>query len=365
MPKILMVPVLGILVALAACSSPTPVPETPVPETPVQTSNPAPTEASEPTKYQVPTGPPAEASSGDCGELCKKEFWKDEVTVASVQAELDAGADPTAKGHGGTPALFYAVESGSNPGIVRLLLEHGADPNIIDDQSGQPPLHSVVELTAFASSPGAGMLFSGDPDDLVRNGTATIGLLLQSGADAGARDKDGRSALLAYLASIGAWFSIVDAEIVRLLLEHGTRFVSWNDTDALVIPYAMDAKAGPEVIGLLLEYGAGDVVKLFGGDTLLHMAAVFTAGPQVFSVLLEEGYDVNAEGELAVTPLHAAILNEEIDPQVIRVLLDSGADVSARSDGGPRPCISPQSISARRSSGGCWSEGPMLPPGMT
>ena len=95
------------------------------------------------------------------------------------------------------------------------------------------------------------------------------------------------------------------------------------------------------------------------------MAAGFTAGPQVFSVLLDKGYDVNAQGEFALTPLHMAVLNGEIAPQVVRLLLDSGAELSPGLAGRSRPCISPQPTPARRSSGCYWSGEPMLPPGMT
>ena len=324
MAKLFATPFLVILAALMACSGPTPTP----------TSTPAAAVAPQPTEIPVPPEPPTAKSPVHCGVLCNREFWEREATVASVQAEIDAGADPAAKGYGGTAALVYAVEFGSNPDIVRLLLEHGADPNVKDDESGQLPLHSAVEEAACASQPVAGCHFSGNADYLSANALATIELLLQSGADAAARDTDGQSALFSYLVMIEAVGSSADARIVRLLLEHGTKFAAWNDTDAFVMVFAMLTRAGPEVIRLLLEYGAGDVAELGGYETLLHMAAGFTAGPQVFSVLLDKGYDVNAEGEFALTPLHMAVLNGEIDPQVVKLLLDSGAELSSKSDGG-------------------------------
>ena len=247
MQKALLATSLMIIVALTACSATTPTPivapppttrpeattppssepaqaadpakaPTPRPaEIPTKAPAPAPIPGPTPTMAPAPTVPPdatagapplpstertVRAPAKRCGALCNEEFWEGGATVASVQAELDAGADPAAKGDDRTPALVYAVAFGSNPEIVRLLLEGGADPNVKDDESGRPPLHSAVELAAYASHPDAGSWSPGNADDLALNVTATIKLLLQGGADAAARDKYGQSALFWYLGTI-------------------------------------------------------------------------------------------------------------------------------------------------------------------
>ena len=221
--------------------------------------------------------------------------------------------------------------------IIRLLLEASADPNAQND-SGSTPLHIAVQIAAYASRPEAPARFSGNTDDSLENIYATIELLLQHGADAATRDNHGQSALFLYLANLIESESYnADPEIVKLLLEHGTEVTAENDTDAMVMTYAMWAGANPEVIRLLLEHGDQAAFRGHDGDTLLHMAAGFTASPRVFELLLENGEDVNGMGAFEWTPLHISVRNDALDPQVIELLLDSGADVTARSDDGTTP----------------------------
>ena len=107
--------------------------------------------------------------------MCSEEFWQGDVSVASVQAELERGADvtagssseltplhlaarnevvpeiiklllshgasPSAKDHYGTPVLTHALMNANSPEVVWLLLEHGADPNA-EDGFGRPVLIS-------------------------------------------------------------------------------------------------------------------------------------------------------------------------------------------------------------------------------
>ena len=197
--------ILVILAALLACGAQTPTPGGAVATVPAategSTSLPSPvTPAAEPTPPSSMALPTAAPQMG-CGQLCSEEFWLGGANVASVLAELDDGADLTAKGHYGTPVLGYALTFGSNFEIVRLLLEAGADPNAQDD-SGSTPLHIAVQIAAYASRPEAPARFSGNTDDSLENIYATIELLLQHGADAATRDNHGQSALFLYLANL-------------------------------------------------------------------------------------------------------------------------------------------------------------------
>jgi ankyrin repeat protein len=63
--------------------------------------------------------------------------------LAAVRAALDAGADVNATGDYGMTALFYAADRGSEE-IARLLLERGAEPNIVDTFYGSTPLFSAL-----------------------------------------------------------------------------------------------------------------------------------------------------------------------------------------------------------------------------
>jgi len=69
-------------------------------------------------------------------------------------------------------------------GFAQLLLAHGADPNVADEQ-GRTPLHLVLASR------------------LVRDPTAFVKLLLDHGADAARRDRAGRTPLDEALAHVG------------------------------------------------------------------------------------------------------------------------------------------------------------------
>ena len=96
--------------------------------------------------------------------------------VAAAAALLAAGSQPAAGGAGGASALHAAAEAACPP-LVRLLLAHvGAG--------------GAAALLACRSRSGATPLHAGGRSGCV----ATVGALLEAGADATARDDNGRTA---------------------------------------------------------------------------------------------------------------------------------------------------------------------------
>ena len=367
------------------------------------------TETSSPPSTERPAGAP----SGRCGELCTEGFWQGDVSVASVQAELDRDpdltaesnsgftplhwaayrrvapeiirllldhdADASAKADDGTPVLTYALLNRNSPEVVIWLLESGADATA-RDAFGRTPLHEAV--TYAAHDPETLRSLLDDGIDLVKYAFEIVGLLLEHGADAAARDDHGQSVLFIYLANLIESESYdADPRVVKLLLENGADGTMENDAGALVMTYAMWAAANPEVIMLLLKHGVdvkargafdwtalhlsvrnGDidpqVIRLLldngadvaarsdNGATPLHHAATHS-GPEVVRMLLERGADVAALDDLLNTPLHTAMTDGysgptdySPDPGVIRLLLENGADVNARNHSGSTPLLS-------------------------
>lgn len=324
--------------ALAACDRQPDPPATAIPTPPVSLTAPELSPAPSPTPL----------SSAPCGKLCSEEFWEGGATVASVQAELEQGANPSAWDDNGTPTLAYAIGFSNNPEIVRLLLEAGADPNAVDRYAGIPLLHIAVLAVAYAYHPHNADRIPGDVDDYAEDTVEIIELLLEHGADAAARDKHGQSALFSYIANLAEQFlnsdkthdpEPPDPRIVELLLTHGAELAAEHETDALVMQYAMWVGADAEVIALLLDHGAEDARKAWDYEevTLLHLAAESTADIEVFKLLLERGEDVNAQVSFGWTVLHLSVRNNGLDPEVVRLLLDSGADVAAKGDQGDTP----------------------------
>ena len=250
-----------------------------------------------------PTEPFTVTSVDHCGELCSEEFWQSDVSAASVQIELDRGADPRADDGDGIPPLYLAFIYKADPEIIELLLEHGADPNAWDDRGGRTLLHDALTVSAFAPHPETASWFPAYSGDLAADVFEIIELLLEHGADASARDKYEQSTLSWYLGEqIESESYDADARIVKLLLEHGADVAMENDGGALAMTAAMWGKANPEVIRLLLVHGADATAGNEMGNTPLHMAVAYNAVPPVVELLLKNGADitqVNFYGETA------------------------------------------------------------------
>jgi ankyrin repeat protein len=78
--------------------------------------------------------------SADCDKLCDRDWWKT-ATAADVQAELDAGAEVTARDQYGSTPLHEAAGNGSAEGI-QALLDAGADPKVKDGLNKAPWLYA-------------------------------------------------------------------------------------------------------------------------------------------------------------------------------------------------------------------------------
>jgi len=107
-------------------------------------------------------------AGAECGNLCDRDWWAT-ATEADVQAELDGGADVTARHEGGQTPLHWAAGNGS-PANIQALLDAGADV-VARNEYGRTPLHNAA--------------WSGNP--------ATIQALLAAGADANAKDEVGKT----------------------------------------------------------------------------------------------------------------------------------------------------------------------------
>ncbi|MEW6350864.1 MAG: ankyrin repeat domain-containing protein [Thermodesulfobacteriota bacterium] len=186
--------------------------------------------------------------------------------------------------------LFAAVEFG-HASVLRVLIEHGADPNA-RDVFGEP-------ILVFAGRSGESEIVS---------------LLLDKGADVKAKDTAFRTALHA----------AADADrtdVVRLLLERGANIKSGLENGPLIRAIV---KGHGKVVEVLLDKGADpNSERGPNGETPLELAAA-SGNVAVVRLLLGKGAEIDAGGR--VTPIERAA--EEGRPGVAKLLKERGAKLT-------------------------------------
>ena len=196
---------------------------------------------------------------------------------------------------GGTTAIHVAV---AHADAVRLLLEHGADPNARDLRDNATPLH-------FAAATGA---------------LDTVRLLLDAGADVHAAGDSHESGVI-------GWAAREDNKaVVDLLIERGAHhhiFSAMALRDQHVLERLVEADAD-----CLLRRRS----RLEDGQTPVHAAFAppdgrgFLAGRpdyEMLQLLIDLGADIDATDGKGRTPLALAMLRG--DSQAMRLLRAAGA----------------------------------------
>jgi cytohesin len=160
------------------------------------------------------------------------------------QIVIDCGVNPNIKGPNPNPfgftLLHYAAMDGRHE-IAKLLLEHGADPNI-QDNNGRTPLHWAAW----------------------KGHLEVVELLLEHGADPNVQDYGGMTPL--HYAATG------HLEVVELLLEHGADPNIKNNNGWTPLHYAAkNCRVG--VVRVLLDHGADPTIRDNEGRTPLDIGS--------------------------------------------------------------------------------------------
>jgi ankyrin repeat protein len=274
------------------------------------------------------------ASIGDCGQIAsflqvKPSLVNTKNTVgkrplsyaakygntAAVKLLLEHGANPNA-GERDAPngsALWAAVKDNYEE-CALLLLQHGADPNAVVESGGNCLFiamsrghDSLVELLySYGASMNLDSACSLGRIDLVGEIIAANPALVNDGGDYGP---------LCMAVDSG------NTDIVKLLMRNGVNLnTPWYANN--YIGYA--AGKGPEMVRLLLESGADPNNANWLGITYLHKAA-WLGSLEFARLLIEFGADLNAiDEEYHSTPLGWAAKYGQAE--MVRSLLDNGAN---------------------------------------
>jgi ankyrin repeat protein len=209
---------------------------------------------------------------------------------------------------GDRETFLIAAIRADEPEIVRILLTHGADPNLreitaADGQNERPmgdrgdtPLAAAVNL---------------DSIEMVR-------LLIQHGVK-----------LADHPYALHASPSI---EMSRFLLDHGAAIDGRDDEGATYLHTAVENEEIEDIARLLIERGANvNAPDKDGATPLFRVSSVKMA-----RLLIERGANVNAADREGLTPLHFAV-TEGLGIALARLLVQRGADVNARNHEGHTP----------------------------
>jgi ankyrin repeat protein len=194
--------------------------------------------------------------------------------------------------------LFQAIEK-QDAGMVKNLLEKGADPNARDEGDN------------------AALFLAVQKSDL-----QIVQLLVEKGADINANTPVFGSSILAVAASIG------DEQIVQFFLDHGAKINSGPQSP--LVSAINNNKVS--IVEKLIAHGVNPLMKLDNyqqaNNATLIMVAVMVDSPEIVQLLVKAGVNVNDRDSYGDHALNwAAYFNK---PNVVPVLIAAGSQLNVR-----------------------------------
>jgi ankyrin repeat protein len=241
--------------------------------------------------------------------------------IDAARALANAGADLNLTDPDGTSALVFAIINGHFD-LARLLIEKGADPNVADEK-GMTALYAAVDMHTLDETVGRpnpkphGRL---DAAGLVR-------ILLDHAADPNARLKapvlervhnDGDPNLGEGSTPLMRAAKDADVTVMRALLDKGADVNARAKTQKTALMFAASRLSGfrgtpnrgseqqaLEAVSLCLDRGADVSAVDERGQTALHLS-VPSAEDSIMRLLVTRGADPNAKDSNGRTPLDLA-----------------------------------------------------------
>ena len=230
-----------------------------------------------------------------------------------VKLLLTHGADPSLPDEQNQLALFLATEFGEKE-IVKQLLEYKTDPN---------QKNSYGDTALFKTSA------------TWRKSKASLQiaeLLLDAGADPNLANETGNLPL-----HIASFYG--NTKAVLLLLKRGANVNQTNFKKQSPLHwvsfYGQSSINHNEVTDLLLNAGVKVNVKDKSGNTALHQACFYGSLTIIKRLIAEEDIDLNVQNNKGITPLISAIYSRS--PKVVKLLLEKGASPSLETQQQKKP----------------------------
>lgn len=223
-------------------------------------------------------------------KLFDEDWWWAVPSIDEIKREIELLDDINSAVDGWTPLNFALAPMETQPNVIQFLLECGADPNSVYDVTGATPLHSASENDTEYS-------------------VAICRLLLESGANINAQEKDGYTPLhtAAYNAPNNAMFLLNNSADPNIKNKEGetpiflaSGFREIESVKSLLRagadPGIVDAEGRNAIFGVLESPGGQkfQTVKLLtsaGADPFV----IDSSGKNLFHVLVEFGASNDAE----------------------------------------------------------------------
>ncbi|XP_004531514.1 serine/threonine-protein phosphatase 6 regulatory ankyrin repeat subunit B [Ceratitis capitata] len=202
-----------------------------------------------------------------------------------VRALLSHGASVDAVDSKGNTPLHVAVDS---PEVVRILLKHGANPNLKTINTGETPLHLAIKNC----------------------NKTVVNIILQSAVNVNATDDNDQTPLMCAIAK-----NLEDIAIN--LIERGAR-VNLQNKDGYSALYYAVLRKNQSMTMRLLQSGARRITSHY----LLHHCVLYDM-PDIAEILLSYGNSLNVRNEAGATPILLAILKKNVN--MLELLLRAAA----------------------------------------
>ena len=232
----------------------------------------------------------------------------------------------------GVSALTLAVSSGHTK-IVELLIDHGANLNVVDrfgvnllEESIKKDYLDIFKILLDKPE------FKGDIQDYfkiaLKNHSYEIAKFLLEEKEVNVNFKNGKTALHMLF---GGYREIKNLQIIDLILDNGCGINSicskYNSTALHHACDVLDIEAAKH----LIEKGADITIADNEGDTLLHMACL-RGKIELVNILIEGGANIEALNNKGRTPLMNAIMLGRLD--CAKVLIENGAEINISDESG-------------------------------
>ena len=229
----------------------------------------------------------------NCGNMCDTE-WVESATIADYRSELVGGADPKAAGGLPLSRALFALGFGrvlvepsfadAGPDVVQLLIDSGADPNLVpEDFARTTPLTLSVHTE---SAPTVEILLKSSvaPNIPDADGHTTLMVAARS-AEYNADFENIASLLIAYSADIGA--QVAEGSFARM---NPLLYAVLNETERAVL-FLFNNGADPNIIDV-----SGDIPPHFAANEANYQSY------DIANLLLQHGARKDVVNGLNRTP---------------------------------------------------------------